>query len=169
LPLQYQRWLDDEVQWIVTPEERAAFVRLTDDGKRDKFIEVFWERRNPTPGSAQNEFREEHYRRIAFANAHYAAANPGSKTDRGRMYIMYGPPDEIDSHPAGVSTLGDHYAKPTEFWGYRSIREIAPPKRTMAEGRTELKAQTVGKLNVQMKFVDVCSCGDYRLESPPKN
>ena len=169
LPLQYQRWLDDEVQWIVTPEERAAFVRLTDDGKRDKFIEVFWERRNPTPGSAQNEFREEHYRRIAFANAHYAAANPGSKTDRGRMYIMYGPPDEIDSHPAGVSTLGDQYAKPTEFWRYRSIREFAPTKQVTAEGRTELKAQTVGKLNVQMKFVDVCSCGDYRLESPSKN
>ena len=84
---------------------------------------------------------------------------------------MYGPPDEIDSHPgkdkpqAGIT----YYSRPTEFWRYRSIRENAPPKQVTVGARTELKAQTVEKLNVQMKFVDVCSCGDYRLESPPIN
>jgi GWxTD domain-containing protein len=82
LPLQYQRWLDDEVQWIVTPEEQAAFVRLTDKGERDKFIEVFWERRNAQPSSANNE---KYFRRIALADAHFKAANPGSKTDRGEV------------------------------------------------------------------------------------
>jgi GWxTD domain-containing protein len=166
LSLKYQQWMDDEVRWILTPEERAAFVQLSDDEERDQFIKQFWERRNPTPGSAENMFKKEYYRRIAYANEHFVANIPGSKTDRGRIYIMYGPPDEIDSHPAhGVS----NYAKPTEFWSYRSIKEYGPPKQVLVQGKPELKAQIKEKLNVKMKFVDVCSCGDYRLELPTKN
>ena len=166
LPQKYQQWLDAEVIWILTPEERTAFLKLPSDEERDEFIKAFWERRNPKPDSAENEFKKEYYRRMAFANAHYAGSFPGWKSDRGRTYIMYGPPDEIDSHPAhGVM----NYAKPTEFWRYRSIREYGPPKQVLVQGKPELKAQTVERLNVQMKFVDVCSCGDYRLEAPPKN
>jgi len=163
-PMAYRRWLDEEVRWIVTPEERAAFLKLPDNEERDQFIQQFWDRRNPKPGSAENEFREEYYRRIAYANEHFAAGVPGWKTDRGRIYIMYGPPDEIDSHPFASAD----FAKPTEIWRYRYIDEYAPPKQVIVQGETELKAQTTGRLNVEMKFVDVCSCGDYRLESPPQ-
>jgi len=165
LPQKYQQWLSEEVPYIITAEERAAFKKLTTDEVREAFIEKFWERRNPIPGSAENEFKEEYYRRIAYANSHYAGSLPGWKTDRGRIYIMYGPPDEIDSHPAH-----DHvnFAKPTEYWTYRVIREYGPPKQVLVPGKPELEAQIVERLNVEMKFVDVCSCGDHRLESPPK-
>jgi GWxTD domain-containing protein len=164
LPSKYQRWLDEDVRWIITPEERAAFIKLPDNEERDQFVKGFWDRRNPTPGTAENKFKEEYYRRIAYANAHFAASIPGWKTDRGPIYIMYGPPDEIDSYPLG----GDNSAKPKEIWRYRYIQEYAPPKQVIVEGKTELKAQTIDRLNVDMKFVDVCSCGDYRLQSPPK-
>jgi GWxTD domain-containing protein len=162
LPSKYQRWLDEEVLWIITPEERTAFLQLHDDEEREQFVYQFWERRNPTPGSAENKFKEEYYRRIAYANEHYAASVPGWKTDRGRIYILYGPPDEIDSHPQG----GVYSAKPFEMWRYRHIQEYAPPKEVIVQGKTELKAQTIDRVNVIMKFVDVCSCGDYRLQPP---
>ena len=96
----YQRWLNEEVPYIIEDKEREAFLRLTTDEERDAFIAAFWERRNPHPGSAQNEFRKEHYRRIAYANQFFACELPGWRTDRGRMYILYGPPDEIDAHVA---------------------------------------------------------------------
>jgi GWxTD domain-containing protein len=91
----YQKWLNEDVAYIVSAEERNAFVALSTDAERDQFIEQFWLRRDPTPGTAENEFKEEHYRRIAYANEHYASSVPGWQTDRGRIYIMYGPPDEI--------------------------------------------------------------------------
>jgi GWxTD domain-containing protein len=160
LPAEYQRWPDEEVLWIITPEERAAFTRLHDAGERQWFIYEFWERRNPNPGSPENEFKEEYYRRIAYANAHWAANIPGWKTDRGRIYIVYGPPDEIDSHPHG----GEYSAKPFETWRYRRIQEYAPPKKVIVQGKTESKARTIDRLNVIMRFVDACSCGDYRLQ-----
>src|SRR5437868_2574957 len=83
----YKKWLDEDVRWIITDEERAAFRQLSNDEERDQFIETFWLRRDPTPDSAENEFKEEHYRRIAYANEHYASGIPGWKTDRGRMYV----------------------------------------------------------------------------------
>ncbi|MGH9668399.1 MAG: GWxTD domain-containing protein, partial [Bryobacteraceae bacterium] len=97
----YKKWLNEDVGYIITDEERQAFKRLATDEERDSFIENFWLRRDPTPDTEENEFKEEHYRRIAYANEHYAAGLPGWKTDRGRMYIMWGPPDEIESHPSG--------------------------------------------------------------------
>src|ERR1700722_2737122 len=99
----YKKWLDEDVVWLITVEERAAFKQLSNDEERDNFIEAFWQRRDPTPDTEENEYKEEHYRRIAYANEHFAAGIPGWKTDRGRMYIMYGPADEVDSHPSGGS------------------------------------------------------------------
>ncbi|HEX7422387.1 MAG TPA: GWxTD domain-containing protein [Terriglobales bacterium] len=146
LSSEYQRWLDEDVRWIITPEERAAFIRLSKNEERDRFVEAFWLRRDPTPGTAQNEYKEEHYRRIAYANVHFAQAVPGWETDRGRIYIVYGPPEGIKTDSARSS--GDP-AKPTQVWHYHSI---------MGYGR-----------NIDLKFVDVCSCGDYRLEAHQKN
>ncbi|HLX75461.1 MAG TPA: GWxTD domain-containing protein, partial [Terriglobales bacterium] len=97
----YKKWLDEDVRWIITDQEREAFLKLSNDEERDQFIEQFWQRRNPTPDSVDNPYKDEHYRRIAYANEHFAAGIPGWKTDRGRMYIMYGPADEVESHPAG--------------------------------------------------------------------
>jgi GWxTD domain-containing protein len=162
----YQRWLSEEVPYIITDEERSAFKKLSTDEEREAFIEQFWERRNPNPGSPENKFKEEYYRRIAYANEHYAGGIPGWKTDRGRIYIVYGPPDEIDAFLHGSAS--HNFAKPTQIWRYRHIQEYAPPKQVIVQGRTELKAQTTDRLNVTMKFVDVCSCGDYRLEPPPQ-
>ena len=87
----YKKWLDEDVRWIITDEEQKAFKLLSNDEERDQFIEAFWQRRDPTPDTIENEFKEEHYRRMAYANEHFAAGIPGWKTDRGRMYIMYGP------------------------------------------------------------------------------
>ena len=108
----YKKWLDEDVSYIITDEERAAFRQLSNDEERDNFIEAFWQRRDPTPDTEENEFKEEHYQRIAYANEHYAAGVPGWKTDRGRIYIVFGKPDEIDSHPSGGS-----YERPMDEGG----------------------------------------------------
>ena len=108
----YKKWLGEDVRWIISDEERSAFMQLSNDEERDQFIESFWQRRDPTPDTVENEFKEDHYRRIAYANEHFAAGIPGWKSDRGRIYIMYGPPDEIDAHPSGGS-----YERPTEEGG----------------------------------------------------
>jgi len=108
----YKKWLNEDVVWIITDQERAAFKQLSNDEERDNFIEAFWQRRDPTPDTEENEYKEEHYRRIAYSNEHFAAGIPGWKTDRGRIYIMYGPADEVDSHPSGGS-----YQRPMEEGG----------------------------------------------------
>src|ERR1035437_726472 len=97
----YKKWLEEEVPYIISNEERAAFLQLQTNEEREQFIEAFWQRRDPTPDTVENEFKEEHYRRIAYSNEHFASGIPGWKTDRGRMYIMWGPPDEIESQTAG--------------------------------------------------------------------
>src|SRR5437588_9458224 len=97
----YKKWLQQEVSYIITPEEEAAFKQLATDEERDNFIEQFWLRRDPTPDTVENEFKEEHYRRIQYANERFAAGVPGWKSDRGRIYIVYGPADAIESHPSG--------------------------------------------------------------------
>ena len=114
-------WLNEDVVYIISDEEKAAFERLTTDKEREQFIEQFWQRRDPTPGTPENEFKDEHYRRIAFANRHYrtASGTPGWQTDRGHIYIVYGPPDEIDSHPKGA---GSSYG--VENWLYKKIQGI---------------------------------------------
>jgi len=108
----YKKWLDEDVGYIITDEERKAFKQLQNDEEPEQFIEQFWQRRNPDPESNTNDFKEEHYRRIAYANQHFQSGIPGWKTDRGRIYIMYGPPDEIESHPSG-----GYYDRPMEEGG----------------------------------------------------
>jgi len=146
----YKKWLNEDVVWIITDEERAAFKQLSNDEERDNFIEAFWQRRDPTPDTEENEYKEEHYRRIAYSNEHFAAGIPGWKTDRGRMYIMYGPPDEIDSHPSGGTYErpieeggGETSTFPFEDWRYRYIEGIGQ--------------------EVIIEFVDTCMCGDYHM------
>jgi GWxTD domain-containing protein len=109
LEVPYAKWLSEDVIYIITPAERAEFQGLKTDEQREQFIEGFWKRRNPVPGSARNEFREEHYRRIAFANQRYPDERPGWQTDRGRTYVRFGPPDSIESYVV------------REFWSYRHI------------------------------------------------
>lgn len=96
----YKKWLDEDVRWIITDQEMKAFKSLSNDEEREAFIENFWLRRNPNPDSPENEFKEEHYRRIAYANEHFPAGKPGWKTDRGHIYIAYGKPTSIPTPPA---------------------------------------------------------------------
>jgi GWxTD domain-containing protein len=150
-----QRWLDEDVAYIATPEERAAYLSLSIDAQRERFIEEFWLRRDPTPGTPQNEYKDEHYQRIAYANDHFGTSltsppTPGWKTDRGRIYIMYGKPDEIESHPSGgrydrpiEQGGGTINTFPFEVWRYRYIEGI-------------------GK-EVLLEFVDSSMSGEYRL------
>ena len=150
----YKKWLDEEVPYIITPEEKASFKKLTTDEEREQFIEAFWERRNPNPGSPENEFKEEYYRRIAYANEHYSSGMPGWKMDRGRIYIMYGPPDEIDAHPSG----GSYVRKPCEGGGETSTYPFEDWTYHYIEGIGE---------NIQLEFVDPSMSGEYHLTMDP--
>ncbi|MDE1177251.1 MAG: GWxTD domain-containing protein [Edaphobacter sp.] len=146
----YKKWLDEDVRWIITDQEMQAFKSLANDEERDTFIENFWLRRNPNPDSPDNEFRDEHYRRIAYANEHFAAGKPGWKTDRGHIYIAYGKADSIDSHPSGGNYQrpmdeggGNTSTYPFEVWHYRYLQGIGD--------------------NIDIEFVDTCMCGDYHM------
>jgi len=154
----YLKWLDEDAQWIITPGERSAYMSLASNDERMRFIEQFWERRNPKPGSSENKFKEEHYRRLAYANQHFAAGGPGWKSDRGHVYIVYGPPDSIDAHPSG----GNGEAQPYEVWHFNAIRRQAP--KDESEGAQDPDASLLRDVNV--KFVDTCRCGDYKATSP---
>lgn len=149
----YRSWLED-VSYIITPEERQAFLRLQTNEEREQFIEQFWERRNPNPGSPVNEFKEEFYRRIAYANEHFSSGIPGWKTDRGRIYIMWGPPDSIESHPAG----GPYQRPPEEGGGFTSTYPF--------EIWTYHYLPGIGE-NVQLEFVDPTMTGEYHLTMDP--
>ncbi len=151
---QYKNWLDQDVVYIITPEERHTFLHLSTNEEREQFIEAFWQRRNPDPDSAENTFKEEHYRRIAYANEHFASGIPGWKTDRGKIYIMWGPADEVDSHPTGGTWDrpmdeggGETTTYPYEDWRYRYLEGIGE--------------------NVELEFVDPTSTGEYHLTTDP--
>ena len=146
----YKKWVNEDVRWIITDQEMKAFKSLSNDEERDAFIEQFWQRRNPDPESPENTFRDEHYRRIAYANEHFAAGKPGWLTDRGHMYIAFGKPDSIDSHPSGGTYDrpmeeggGSTSSFPFEVWHYRYIEGVGD--------------------NVDIEFVDTCMCGDYHM------
>jgi GWxTD domain-containing protein len=147
---EYKKWVDEDVRWIITDQELQSFKSLSNDEERDQFIEQFWLRRNPNPDSPENEYREEHYARIAYSNEHFAAGKPGWRTDRGHIYISYGKPDSIDSHPSGGSYDrpmeeggGNTSTFPFEIWHYRYLDGIGD--------------------NVDIEFVDSCMCGDYHM------
>ncbi|HVV47700.1 MAG TPA: GWxTD domain-containing protein [Bryobacteraceae bacterium] len=154
LPQRYKAWLENDVVYISTDAEKKAFRELTTDEERDYFVKQFWDRRDPTPGTEENEMKEEHYRRIAYANEHFAANVAGWQTDRGRIYIQYGPPDEIESHPSGGKYVrpasqggGETQTYPFEQWRYRWIEGV---------GR-----------DVIIEFVDPCLCGEYHMTMDP--
>jgi GWxTD domain-containing protein len=146
----YNKWMDEDVRWIITDEERSAFKQLSNNEERDQFIEQFWLRRDPTPDTPENEYKEEHYRRIAYTNEHFAAGIPGWKTDRGRMYIMYGPADSIDSHPSG----GTYQRTPEEGGGTTSTFPFETWRYRYLEG--------IGQ-EIEIEFVDTCMCNDYHM------
>ncbi len=138
-----QQWLDQDVVYIITPEERAAFESLPTDEERAHFIEQFWQRRDPTPGTPENEFKDEHHKRIAYANEHFSfGSTQGWKSDRGRVLITWGKPDEIESHASGMRPGGQTSNSPFEIWLYRYI-------------------ETLGN-NIIIEFVDETGAGDFR-------
>ena len=150
----YRTWLNEDVLYIITPEERSAFLQLETNEEREQFIEQFWLRRSSNPDLPDNDFKEEHYRRIAYANEHFASGIPGWKTDRGRIYIIWGKPDEIESHPTGGTYDrpmdeggGSTTTYPWETWRYRYL-----------EGIQE---------NVILEFVDPSGSGEYHLTMDP--
>jgi GWxTD domain-containing protein len=151
----YKQWLSEDVIYIISPEERSAFLQLETNEEREQFIEQFWLRRSSNPDLPDNDFKEEHYRRIAYANEHYASGIPGWKTDRGHMYIVWGPPDEIESHPTG----GTYDRPPEEGGGSTSTYPWETWRWRYLEG--------MGEQNVIMEFVDPTSTGEYHLTMDP--
>jgi len=150
----YKQWLTEDVTYIITPEERNAFLQLDTNEEREQFIEQFWLRRSSNPDLPDNDFKEEHYRRIAYANEHFASGIPGWKTDRGRMYIMWGPPDEIESHPTGGTYDrpmeeggGSTSTYPWETWRWRYLEGIGE--------------------NIILEFVDPSGSGEYHMTMDP--
>lgn len=104
LPEHYRYWLEEDVAYLIAPEERCAYLHRESDEERDQFIDQFWVRRAPDPESLQNDFEDEHYRRIVYANENFSTKQPGRATDRGRVYVLYGPPDKIESHASSEPT-----------------------------------------------------------------
>ena len=150
----YRKWLDEDVVYIISDEEKKAFHQLNTDEEREQFVEQFWLRRDPTPDTEENEFKEEHYRRIAYANEHFASGIPGWRTDRGRIYIQYGPPDEIEAHSSGGTYErpmseggGETETFPFEQWRYRYIEGVGQ--------------------NIILEFVDKTMSGEYRMTMDP--
>ena len=150
----FKTWLNEDVTYIISPEERTAFLQLETNEEREQFIEQFWLRRSSNPDMPDNDFKEEHYRRIAYTNEHFASGIPGWKTDRGRIYIIWGAPDEIESHPTGGTYDrpmeeggGSTTTYPWERWRYRYL-----------EGIQE---------NVELEFVDPSGSGEYKLTMDP--
>jgi GWxTD domain-containing protein len=150
----YKKWMNEDVVYIITDEERQAWKRLATDEEREQFIEQFWLRRDPTPDTVENEFKEEHYRRIAYANERYASGIPGWKADRGRIYIMYGPPDEIEDHSSG----GTYERPPEEGGGTTSTYPFQQWRYRYIEG--------VGT-NIIIEFVDPTMSGEFHMTMDP--
>jgi len=150
----YKDWLEKDVFYIITDEEKKAFKKLQTDEERERFIEEFWRRRDPDPDTDENEFKEEYYERIAYTNEHFASGIPGWKTDRGRIWIMYGKPDELETHPMGGAYErpseeggGSTSTYPFEKWFYRYIAGVGS--------------------GVEIEFVDPTGSGEYRIARNP--
>ena len=149
----FKKWLDEDVGYIITDEERKAFRDLATDEEREQFIEQFWLRRDPTPDTEENEYREEHYRRIAYANQNFASGIPGWRSDRGMIYIKYGPADETETHNGGTEERpfeeggGTTSTYPFEKWRYRWIEGIGS--------------------DIIIEFVDPTMTGEYRMTMDP--
>jgi GWxTD domain-containing protein len=150
----YREWPDKDVAYIITDKERSAYRKLQTDEEREAYIEDFWRRRDPDPDTDENEYKEEYYERIAYANEHYASGIPGWKTDRGRIYVTFGKPNEVESHPAGGSYDRQSYegggsttTYPFETWFYRYIAGVGA--------------------GIEIEFVDPTGSGEYRIARSP--
>jgi len=150
----YNKWLDEEVRWIISDEERTAFKRLQTDDEKQSFIETFWLRRDPSPDTEENEFKEEHYRRIAWANDRFASGIPGWKTDRGMIYIKFGPPDENDSHTSGGP-------------GQRDIEEGGGSTTFFPYERWRYRYLECCGTDVTIEFVDPSMTNEYHITMDP--
>ncbi len=155
IPQKYLKWLNEDAVYIISSQEREVFLSLKTDEERENFIKIFWKRRDPTPETEFNEFREEHYRRIEYANRNFFEGMPGWKTDRGRIYIMFGPPDFIQTNPGGLRGFlfglrAETAEFPSEVWTYRYLPGI------------KTKAQ-----NIEFIFVNYYNAGSYKLTSSP--
>ncbi|MDX1384548.1 MAG: GWxTD domain-containing protein [Thermoanaerobaculia bacterium] len=138
-----QRWVDDYVRYIITEEEERIFEALPTAQQKLAFIERFWEIRDPTPGTALNEYRREHLERFAIATQRFHAGRPGWLTDRGRVYIILGPPHQLQRNPTGR----DGYERASEVWTYNL------PDHPSLPGVLDLS------------FVDFQGTGDFELVS----
>ncbi|HAF12439.1 MAG TPA: GWxTD domain-containing protein [Blastocatellia bacterium] len=150
----YKDWLEKDVTYVITDEERKAFKKLQTDDERERFIEEFWRRRDPDPDTDENEFKEEYYERIAYANEHFASGIPGWKSDRGRIWIMFGKPDERETHPSGGNYDRPSYegggstsTYPFETWFYRYLPGVGS--------------------GIEIEFVDPTGSGEYRIARSP--
>jgi len=155
IPQKYLKWLNEEVVYIISSQEREVFFSLKTDEERENFIKIFWKRRDPTPETEFNEFREEHYRRIEYANKNFFEGMPGWKTDRGRIYIMFGPPDFVQSNPGGLRGFlfgpkAETAEFPSEVWTYRYL----PGLKTRSQ-------------NIEFIFVNYYNTGAYKLTTSP--
>lgn len=146
----FEAWINEDVPYIITDEERKAFEQLKTDEERENFIATFWDRRDPDPDTEENEFKEEYYERLAYANEHYTSGIPGWKTDRGRIYIKFGKPDSIESHPSGGAYNRPSYegggsttVYPFETWFYRHLDRVGD--------------------GIEIEFVDPTGTGEYRI------
>lgn len=146
----YKKWITTDVAYIITKDEKKAFYALKTDEERENFIENFWRRRDPNPDTEENEYREEYYERIAYANEHFTSGIPGWKTDRGRVYIAWGKPDSIESHPSGGTYDRPSYegggsttTYPFEIWFYRHLDNVGD--------------------GLEIEFVDPTGTGEYRI------
>ncbi len=151
----YRKWLTQDVVYIISDEEKEVFAKLTTAEEQERFIEQFWFRRDSDPTTRVNEYKEEHYRRIAYVNEYFQSGIPGWETDRGRIYIIHGPPDEVESHPSGGSYKrpyheGGGYTStfPFEIWRYRHIDGIGD--------------------DIELEFVDSSQSGEFRLALLPE-
>lgn len=146
----YSDWVNKDVAYIITNEEKKAFKQLKTDEERENFISNFWLRRDPNPDTEENEFREEFYERIAYANERFTSGIPGWKTDRGKIYITWGKPDSVESHPTGGTYDRPSYegggsttSYPFEVWFYRHLEGVGS--------------------GIEIEFVDPTGTGEYRI------
>ena len=147
LPEIYKKWLEEDVVYIITPLEKEVFLKLKINRERDAFIEAFWRQRDPSPGSQENEFKTEHYRRIKYANRYFGrnAPKPGWRTDRGRVYIILGEPQDR------VTYAGNQSVYPSEIWWYQPDSKSGLPP------------------GFNLVFFQEKGSGDFRLYSPLKD
>lgn len=150
----FKRWITEDVPYIITPAERKAFMMLTTNEEREAFIKIFWDNRDPNPDTEENEYREEYYQRIAYANENFASGIPGWRTDRGRIYIAWGKPDSVESHASGgtydrpvYEGGGSTTTYPFETWFYRHLDGVGD--------------------GIEIEFVDRTGTGEYKIANGP--